>query len=211
MLREPQKPMLANAIWTLLTPNIPGIIGEVQYVLDGGALLQRIPWARTTYKEICTVYTDYVRKKYGEAIVVFDGYEGTSTKDMTHQRRAKGQAGVAVTFTKDMQFTMKKDKFLANKSNKQQFINLLSAQLEKNKCQVHHAPGDADLLIVRKAVKSATMVNTVLVGDDTDLLVLLCYHATWSPTTYFSGQSQKKKHQDPQSVEHPGCQGATRS
>ena len=93
---------------------------------------------------------------------------------MTHQRRAKGQAGVTVTFTKDMQFTMKKDKFIANKS----FINLLSAQLEKNKCKVHHAPGDADQLIVRKAVESATMVNTMLVGDDTDLLVLLCYHAS---------------------------------
>ena len=90
-----------------------------------------------------------------------------------HQRRGKGQAGVTVTFTKDMQFTMKKDKFLANKSNKQQFINLLSAQLEKNKCKVHHAPGDADQLIVWKAVESATMVNTMLVGDDTDLLVLL--------------------------------------
>ena len=62
-----------------------------------------------TYKEICTVYTDYVRKKYGEAIFVFDGNEGTSTKDMTHQRRAKGQASVTVTFTTDMQFTMKKD------------------------------------------------------------------------------------------------------
>lgn len=59
---------------------------------------------------------------------VFDGYEGTSTKDMTHQRRAKGQAGITVTFTGDMQFTMKKDKFLANKSNKQHFINLLSIE-----------------------------------------------------------------------------------
>jgi len=42
LLREPQKPVLANAIWTLLTPDSFGITGEVQYVLDGGALLQRI-------------------------------------------------------------------------------------------------------------------------------------------------------------------------
>ena len=41
-----------------------------------------------TYREICTVYTDYMVKKYGEAIVVFDGYGESSTKDMVHQRRA---------------------------------------------------------------------------------------------------------------------------
>ena len=42
LLREPQKPVLANAIWGLVTPDIP--TGEVQYVLDGGALLHSIPW-----------------------------------------------------------------------------------------------------------------------------------------------------------------------
>ena len=61
-------------------------------VLDGGFLLQCIPWTRGrgggTYREICTVYTDYMVKKYGEAIVVFDGYGESSTKDMVHQRRA---------------------------------------------------------------------------------------------------------------------------
>ena len=80
LLREPQKPVLANAIWDSLTQDSPGISGEVQFVLDGGSLLQRIPWTRgATYKEICTVYTDYVVKKYGEAIVVFDGYGESST------------------------------------------------------------------------------------------------------------------------------------
>ena len=175
LLREPQKPVLANAIWALVTPDT----SEVQYVLNGGALLQWIPWARgTTYKEICSIYRGYVSKKYGEAVVVFDGYEGKSTKDMTHQRRTKGQAGETVTFTSDMQLTMKKDQFLANKTNKQQFIIMLGDHLEMSKCEVHHSPGDTDLLIVQKAVESATKVNTVLVGDDTDLLILLCYHAS---------------------------------
>ena len=95
LLREPQNPVLANAIWALLTPGTPQTTGEIQYVLDGGALIQRIPWARgATYREICSVYTAYVLKKYGEAVVVFDGYDDKSTKDMTHQRRTKGQAGV---------------------------------------------------------------------------------------------------------------------
>ena len=92
-----------------------------------------------TYREICTVHTHYVVKKYGEAIVVFDGYGESSTKDMVHQRRAKGQAGVAVTYTEDMKLTMKKANFLANSTNKQQFINMLGNYLEK-KCKVYHAP-----------------------------------------------------------------------
>ena len=88
MLRQPQKTALANTIWGVLSLDSPEISGEVRFVLDGGS---RVPWTQgTTYGEICTVYTDYVTKKYGEAIVVFDWYERSSTKDMAHKRRAKG-------------------------------------------------------------------------------------------------------------------------
>ena len=78
--------------------------GDVQHVLDGGALLHRIPWPRgtTTYQDICGLYCSYVTKKYGNAIVVFDGYDDMSTKNMTHQRRAAGKAGATVTFTENM-------------------------------------------------------------------------------------------------------------
>ena len=116
---------------------------------------------------------------------------------MTHRRRAKGQAGAIVTFTEDMQLTMKKEQFLANKTNKQKFINMLGDQLEKSKCKVHHAPGDADLLIVQKAVESAAMVNTVLVGDDTDLLILLCYHASLGSHSIFFRSEPKKTTKNP--------------
>ena len=63
---------------------------------------------------------------------------------------------------------------------------------------MHRAPGDADLLIVRKAVESACHIHNVLVGDDTDLLVLLCYHASLDSTTYFYFWNM-----------HQGCQGAS--
>lgn len=109
---------------------------------------------------------------------MFDGYESSSTKDMTHQRRSKGKYGTTVTFEPDMVLTMKKEHFLANKQNKQQFISMLSDELQKANCETHHASGDADLLIVQKAIQCATTTNTVLIGDDTDLLVLLCYHAS---------------------------------
>ena len=74
LLHEAQKPVLADAIWSLLqTPNIPDVSGQVQYVLDGGALLQRIPWKKgAKYSEILGTYTEYVTRKYGQAIVVLN-------------------------------------------------------------------------------------------------------------------------------------------
>ena len=53
----------------------------IQYVLGGVALLQCIPWScRSTYGDICHQYTEYVARKYRNAIVVFDGYDSTNTK-----------------------------------------------------------------------------------------------------------------------------------
>ena len=98
---------------------------------------------------------------------MFDGYDCIHTYDMTHQRRSKGNAGTTVTFTADTPVTMEKEQFLANNQNKQRFIFMLSDELKKNNCEVHHASGNADLLIVMKAVQSANSSNTVLVGDDT--------------------------------------------
>ena len=60
--------------------------------------------------------------------------------------------------------------------NKQRFTSLLSERLEQAGCETHHAKGDADVLIVQTAVQCAVSGQTILVGDDTDLLVLLCYH-----------------------------------
>ena len=51
---------------------------------------------------------------------------------MTHQRRAAGKAGATVTFTEDMEVSLKKDNFLANSKNKQRFINMLSQFLQEN-------------------------------------------------------------------------------
>ncbi|XP_006815272.1 sulfotransferase 1C3-like [Saccoglossus kowalevskii] len=71
-----------------------------------------------------------------------------------------------------MILTAKKELFLANKENKQRFINMLSEKLQLAGCDVHHAKGDADLLIAQTALTSAESMNTVLEGEDTDLLVI---------------------------------------
>ena len=88
----------------------------VQYVLDGVVLVQRIPWTLgATYLDLCHVYTKNVTRKYGEAVVVFGGYDGSSTKDMTHKRLNKGKVGETVTFEEDMHIKMTKEQFLTNK------------------------------------------------------------------------------------------------
>ena len=86
MLITPQKAVLANAIWTRFPPDIAGPTGEVQHLLDGGALLHRITWPHgfSTYQQICALYCDYVSRNFGPAIVVFDGYRIPSTKYTTH-------------------------------------------------------------------------------------------------------------------------------
>ena len=106
--RAPPKAVLPNAIWTCLPPDIAGPTGEVQYVLDGGALLHRITWPHgfPTYQGICALYCDYVSRNFGPAIVVFDGYRIPSTKYTTHQRRTSGKVGIEDTFTGDMKLTM---------------------------------------------------------------------------------------------------------
>ena len=87
------KPALADALWTKLTPEAKTQPkGNVQHVLDGGALLHRVPWPRgsPTYRVVCDLYCTYVQRKYGRAIVVFDEYNEMSAKAMTQQRRVSG-------------------------------------------------------------------------------------------------------------------------
>ena len=118
--------------------------------------------------------------KLEEARGLFDKLmeKKVSAKSMTQQRRASGKAASTVTLTESMPVTLKKDNFLSNHKNKQRFLSMPSKALQNVGCITHYANGDADLLIVKTAVESPRTSTTVLVGDDTDLLVLLCYHAS---------------------------------
>ena len=92
-------------------------------------------------------------------------------------RRYGSAVGPQVTFVESTPVVSKKEQFLSNGSNKQTFIDMLGRRLELNGCKVLHAEGDADLLIAQTAVESSRTNPTTLIGDDTDLLVLLCHHA----------------------------------
>ena len=83
---------------------------------------------------------------------------------------------IIVTFTADMNFTVTKEDFFANNLNKKQLVSWLCRQLESTGSKVLMAKADADLLIVKKAIEAIETRYTVLLGDDTDLLVLLLHH-----------------------------------
>lgn len=203
LIREANKPVLAGEIWASVSSEYAEIPTEVQYVLDGGSLLQRIPWPKgTTYEGICNLYVDYITKKYGKGtVVVFDGYtDEPSTKDTAHLRRTAGQTGKSVNFVGDMKLNLKKNTFLANTSNKQRFINMLSERLQANEIKTIHATGDADVLIVLTAAESALTKPTVVIGEDTDLLVLLCHYAVTGSCKIFLTSEAKHNVKTPVKV-----------
>ena len=201
---QANKASLADHLWD--TYMVPGqglpqpIPPDVQYVIDGGSLIHRLPWQRgVTFKEIILMYVRYVTSKYKTAIVVFDGYkEGPSTKDATHSKRRAGMSAPEVVFEENNILSTRKELFLSNDKNKQRFITKLGENLAEGGCGVFHAVGDADTLIVSKTVESAKVHPTALVGDDTDLLCILIFHTPEkSNLLYFAPEHKQTSQKAP--------------
>ena len=62
--------------------------------------------------------------------------------------------------------------------------------MTQNKIVVHHVKEDADTLIVRTAISMVDRdgVPVIVVAQDTDILVLLCYNRPQSLSTSWLGQ-----------------------
>ena len=92
-------------------------------------------------------------------------------------------------------FVGKKDHFLANNSNKQALIYMIGDHLRQKGCHVIHAEGDADVDIVKAAITMSSCKSTTLIGEDTDLLVLLLYLGVKDcKDLYFRSDKHKEKH-----------------
>jgi hypothetical protein len=195
-MRSSQKSLLADSVWNL--GDCSGQISDAnfKYVVDGGSLIHKIPWQTgMTFGEICARYIESL-KCYGlsSTVVVFDGYtSGPDTKDALHLKRTKGIVGTKVTFSDNTPFRSKKDTFLANPENKQNFIQLLSKTMEDRGIKTKQALGDADVLIADTAVESSLSSPTVLLGEDTDLLVLLLYHCQSESETLIFRPNHREK------------------
>ena len=147
----------------------------VRYVIDGGHLLHRVAWQRpATFQSICQQHVAYVLAHYGKQTVVFDGYSTLNTKDEEHLHRSGKISHVNVVVEDHITITLQQDEFLTNATNKMRFISLLKTHLQAAGCTVLQAEGDADILIVSTAIAEAQRGGeTIVIGEDTDLLVLL--------------------------------------
>ena len=123
-------------------------------------------------------------------IVIFDDYQSRFTKDITHQRRAGDKTATIVTFTEDMKLSHEERPLLVKFK---QHRNTLNSSLQKVNRQTRHSQADADLLIDQIAVESARRVDTLLVRDDTDLLIYCAITQKQTPINCFSSLSQVLK------------------
>jgi hypothetical protein len=184
-LRKPDKAHLVEAIRNYVTPTSDDAVLETipvtdHYVLDGGSLLHRLKWTEgSTYSSIANAYAKFTLDLYGHATVVFGGYSGgPGIKDITHQRRGANKTANKVNISDATKFVGKKEDFLSNVENKQAMIDLIAKCLKQKGCHVIQAEEDADVDIVKAAVSMSGYKSTTLNGEDTDLLILLLYHAT---------------------------------
>ena len=182
-------------------PENPTPVNEIsttdQYVLDGGSLLHRVRSTKhSTYTEIANSCANFVNANYAKAIVVFDVYEsGLSTKDMIHSRRTTKFVSRTINFSTGTKFVGLKERFLANTSNKERMVQVIGDTLQKSGCQVFYENGDADVKIAKTAVEESLTKNVTLIGEDTDLLVLLLYHCVEESDfiLYFRSDKENKK------------------
>ncbi len=87
IMRKTQKSQLAKIITSDVQP--AECNARTEYVIDEGALLHKVKWAKkTTYHDVIMQYVEYVHRKYEhQCCIVFDGYEGPSTKSHEHLHR----------------------------------------------------------------------------------------------------------------------------
>ena len=150
LMRKPEKAVLRNLILTQRTESVE--IGC--HIVDGGALLHKVHWQpNITYLEVLQGYVRAVRKMYGQCHVVFDGYDSHSTKDHEHMRRDANMNKCDIMFTKEMKVRIKREEFLINNKNKCHLIKMLKPMLEADSQEVSVSNSDADVDIVRTALK----------------------------------------------------------
>jgi len=200
VLRQADKPQLAEALRNYVNIKSDSAVTQTipvteHNVLDGGSLLHRLKWKEgNTYSSIADDYASFTVEHYGRATVVFDGYEvGPSIKDCTHQRRIGKLNRKKVNITEVTKFAGKKEDFLSNKANKQALIQLIMERMRQKDCDVNQAAGDADVEIAKAAINMSAFKPTTLIGEDTDLLVLLLFHVDISKCTALYFRSDKSK------------------
>ena len=117
LLRKPDKAPLLHAVRSHVNSSNDAILQVIpktdHYLLEGGSLIHRLKWNDgSTYNLIADAYAYFTVDVYGNATVVFDGYDGgPSTKDNAHQRRTRTKVTNKVDISDGTKFVGKKDDF----------------------------------------------------------------------------------------------------
>lgn len=92
-----------------------------------------------------------------------------------------------------MPFRSKKETCLAKNENKHKFIEMLSKRMHSNGNETKHASADANVLIAKTAVESSILQPTILLAEETDLLVLLLYYYSFGSKNLIFKPNQDKR------------------
>ena len=155
--------------------NVASIVGG-KYVIDGGYLLHALVWTSpATFKEICCQYINFLKKRWPNGVLVFDGYssERPTTKAAEQQRRSAKRVCTEVEIGPNIHVNVGQADFLSSSKNKAGLIEILVQELTSNGYEVKQAEEDADTLVIRTVFEVCRRNPTVLIGNDTDLLVML--------------------------------------
>ena len=148
-------------------------------IVDGGALLYRVRWAKgMQFNSIANLYISYIEKNYKNSIIIFDGYKLCSIKDHEHTRRYSVPLSSFVGIDKEFEIPYTQDHYFSLKENKVEFVRFISSCLIKSGIKVINCDADADSKIVSVAINEASTFSSpvLVVADDTDVAVMLLYH-----------------------------------
>ena len=133
----------------------------------------------------------YVHRHFSHrvSIVVFDGYTGykKNIKAAEQRRRTtKVSSSPNVIFDQFMTVPTNQQQFFSNTHNKSRFIFMLCERFTAANIIVKQADNDADVLIIETAIEQSNATNnSIVVGEDVDLLVLLTARTPIDKIIYF--------------------------
>ena len=137
-----KKTVLIQVIERLVPCEKNNPLTDIVYTLDGGYILHHVVWqCPATYSHICSQYVSFIKHKFGNAHIMFDGYEICNTKDEEHFHHGGTQSSCDVVEEDNLQVPLSQQAFFRNSKNKANFVKLLSIHLEEAGCMVYQAEG----------------------------------------------------------------------
>ncbi|KAJ8892642.1 hypothetical protein PR048_005223 [Dryococelus australis] len=154
-------------------------------VVNSHQLFMRIVYVMKTENDLkhCPTdsYLEFVQKHHRVSVtVVFDCYNVHSPKSQEHFRRASKRTSAEIMFDMNTYASTTQADILSNHHINGRLITLLSHHFETARIEVCNSEGDANTLIVKKALELASAENNVtIVASDTDIAVMILARATY--------------------------------